>query len=244
MPGSIYRVESGSDGEWVVLNGFSAPHRFGTRRFLTASARSIADASVLTARQVHKESVLAVPSDDRAASQWQAEAAAADADGLATNRTDCWVGITTADCVPLLLHDPAAGAVAAVHAGWRGALLGVAPAAVRVLADRFGGDPSQLEAGLGPHIGPCCFEVGRAVLDPLSRLPGGDRWVSCRSGDKGHFDLGGFVRSQLTEAGLAEDRIVSVGLCTRCEPSLFSSYRREGKRPQGMLSAVRVATAA
>jgi YfiH family protein len=211
---------------------------------LAASTRSIAEASVLTARQVHKETVLAVPSGDRDAAQWQAEAAAADADGLATNRTDCWVGIATADCVPLLLHDPEANAVAAVHAGWRGALLGVAPAAVRVLADRFGAEPSRLEAALGPHIGCCCLEVGRAVLDPLSRVPGGDRWVSRRSGEKGYFDLGGFVRNQLTDAGLAPARIMSLGLCTRCEPSLFSSYRREGKRPQGMLSAVRIAAAA
>lgn len=196
---------------------------------------------MFTARQVHKDTVLAVPSGERDPAQWQGEIATADADGLATDRRDCWVGITTADCVPLLLHDPDAGAVAAVHAGWRGALLGVAPVAVRTLVDRFGASASRMEAALGPHIGPCCFEVGRAVLEPLSALPGGDRWISRRSGDKGHFDLGGFVRRQLTDAGLAPDRVLSLGLCTRCEPSLFSSYRREGRRPQGMLSAVHVA---
>lgn len=242
MPVAPYRIDSGSEGDWVVLNGFSAPHRFGTRRFVAASTRSIGGVPVLSARQVHKDAIVAVPSGDRDARQWQTEAAAADADGLATDRTDCWIGITTADCVPLLLHDPESGAVAAVHAGWRGALMGVAPAAVRVLADRFGASALRLEAALGPHIGPCCFEVGRAVLDPLSRLPGGDRWVSRRAGDKGYFDLGGFVRWQLADAGLAPERIMALGLCTRCEPSLFSSYRREGKRPQGMLSAVHVAS--
>lgn len=244
MPVAPYRVDAGSEGNWVVLNGFSAPHRFGTRRFVAASTRSIGSSPVLTAHQVHKDAVVAVPSGDRDAMQWQTETAAADADGLATDRTDCWVGITTADCVPLLLHDPGAGAVAAVHAGWRGALLGVAPAAVRVLADRFGASTSRLEAALGPHIGPCCFEVGRAVLDPLSRLPGGDRWITRRAGDKGYFDLSGFIRWQLAEAGLAPERVVALGLCTQCEPSLFSSYRREGKRPQGMLSAVHVAAGA
>jgi YfiH family protein len=237
-------VEVGLEGEWLVLHGFSAPHRFGTRRFPAASTRTIGGAPVLSARQVHKDAVVAVPSDERDPAQWQTEAAAADADGLATDRTDCWLGVTTADCVPLLLHDPGAGAVAAVHAGWRGALLGVAPAAVRTMVDRFGARVSRLEAALGPHIGPCCFEVGRAVLEPLSRLPGGDRWVSRRSGEKGHLDLGGFVRQQLAEAGIAPERVVALGLCTRCEPSLFSSYRREGMRPQGMLSAVRVARGA
>jgi len=239
-----YRIDAGLEGEWIVLSGFAAPHRFGTRRFLSASTRTIGSAPVLSARQVHKDTIVAVPCDDRDAAQWQTEAAAADADGLATDRADCWLGVTTADCVPLLLHDPAVGAVAAVHAGWRGALLGVASAAVQTMVDRFGASASRLEAALGPHIGPCCFEVGRAVLEPLSRLPDGDRWVSRRSGDKGYFDLGGLVSWQLAAAGIAPGRVVALGLCTRCEPSLFSSYRREGKRPQGMLSAVQVARGA
>ncbi len=199
---------------------------------------------MLTARQVHKDSILAVPSRERDPAQWRAEAAAADADGVATDRADCWVGITTADCVPLLLYDPEAAAVAAVHAGWRGAIMGVATAAVRTLVDRFGARPSRVEAALGPHIGPCCFEVGRAVLEPLIHTRGGERWVSRRKGDKGHVDLGSFVRWQLAESGIAPERIVALDLCTRCHPSLFSSYRREGKRPQGMLSAVRVAAGA
>ncbi|MEW6682572.1 MAG: peptidoglycan editing factor PgeF [Nitrospirota bacterium] len=244
MSVSAYRVDVGVEGEWIVLSGFSAPHRFGTRRFPAASTRSIEGTPVLSARQVHKDAIVAVPSDERDAAQWQTETAGADADGLTTDRTDCWLGVTTADCVPLLLHDPGARAVAAVHAGWRGALLGVAHAAVRTMVDRFGASASRLEAALGPHIGPCCFEVGRAVLEPLSRLPEGDRWVSRRSGEKGHFDLGGFVRWQLAETGIAPERVVALGLCTRCQPALFSSYRREGKRPQGMLSAVHVAAGA
>jgi YfiH family protein len=241
VSGAAYRVEAGPDGEWIVLSGFSAPHRFGTRRFLSASTRSIGREPVLTARQVHKDSIVSIPSRARDPAHWQAEAAAADADGVATDRGDCWVGITTADCVPLLLHDPQASAVAAVHAGWRGALMGVATAALRELAARFGAQPSQIEAALGPHIGPCCFEVGRAVLEPLGRLPDGERWMSRRTGDKGHVDLGGLVRWQLAAAGVPPERVVALDLCTRCHPSLFSSYRREGKRPQGMLSAVRVA---
>lgn len=244
MSVSAYRVDVGSDGEWLVLNGFAAPHRFGTRRFPAAATRSIGRSPVLSARQVHKDAIVAVPADDRDPAQWQTEAAVVDADGLATDRADCWLGVVTADCVPLLLHDPGAGVVAAVHAGWRGALLGVAPAAIQTMVDRFGASVSRLEAALGPHIGVCCFEVGPAVLEPLSRVPGGDRWVSRRSADKGHFDLGGFVREQLAEAGMTTERIVALGLCTRCEPSLFSSYRREGKRPQGMLSAVHVARGA
>jgi YfiH family protein len=224
-----------------VLSGFSAPHRFGTRRFPAAGRNAVGGAALLTARQVHKDTVLAIPAGDRDPESWRTEAAAADADGLATDRVDCWVGVVTADCVPLLVHDPGRGAVAAVHAGWRGALMGVAPAAVRVLVERFGSRAGVLEAALGPHIGVCCFEVGRAVLEPLSRIPNWERWVPRREGDKGYFDLGAFVRWQLAEAGLAPERVTAAGLCTRCDASRFSSYRREGRRPQGMLSAVRAA---
>jgi hypothetical protein len=236
---SEHRVEAGPDGEWIVLAGFSAPHRFGTRRFPAATLRSLGGEPVLTARQVHKDGVLTVTSGDQNAGGWQTEAASADADAVATGRSDCWVGVVTADCVPLLLHDPSAHAVAAVHAGWRGALMGVAPAAVRALVERFGAHPSRMEAAIGPHIGACCFEVGRAVLDPLSKVSGWERWMSGRGGDKGYFDLGAFVRWQLEAEGLAPERVVALGLCTRCDPSRFSSYRREGRRPPGMLSAVR-----
>jgi YfiH family protein len=237
---AAHRVETGGEGEWIVLDGFSAPHRFGTRRFTASAVRALGGEPVLTARQVHKDGVLNVPSGDQEAARWQAEAASADADGVATDRSDCWVGVVTADCVPLLLHDPTARAVAAVHAGWRGALMGVAPAAVRTLAARFGADPSRIEAAVGPHIGACCFEVGHAVLDPLSKIPGWERWMARRSGEKGYFDLGAFVRWQLESAGLAPTRVTALGLCTRCDPSRFSSYRREGRRPPGMLSAIRV----
>jgi YfiH family protein len=237
---AAHRVETGEEGEWIVLDGFSAPHRFGTRRFTASAVRALGGEPVLTARQVHKDGVLTVPSGDQEAMWWQAEAASADADGVATDRSDCWLGVVTADCVPLLLHDPAARAVAAVHAGWRGALMGVAPAAVRTLAARFGADPSRIEAAIGPHIGACCFEVGYAVLDPLSKITGWERWMARRSGEKGYFDLGAFVRWQLESAGLAPTRVTALGLCTRCDPSRFSSYRREGRRPPGMLSVVRV----
>jgi YfiH family protein len=237
---AAHLVETGEDREWIVVDGFSAPHRFGTRRFPASAVRSLAGAPVLTARQVHKDGVFVVPSGGQDAARWQAETASADADGVATDRSDCWVGVVTADCVPLLLHDPVSRSVAAVHAGWRGALMGIAPAAIRTLTARFGADPLRIEAAIGPHIGACCFEVGHAVLDPLSKIPGWERWIARRSGEKGYFDLGTFVRWQLESAGVGPTRVTALGLCTRCNPSRFSSYRREGRRPPGMLSAVRV----
>jgi copper oxidase (laccase) domain-containing protein len=120
--------------------------------------------------------------------------------------------------------------------------MGVAPAALRCLIERFGARAGRVEAAIGPHIGACCFEVGRAVLDPLAAgFPGWTRWVDRRAGEKGYFDLRGFVRRQLEEMGMAPERIHAVDRCTRCESDLFSSYRRDGRAPRGMLSAIRPA---
>jgi YfiH family protein len=238
---TAHRVEVGVTGTWLVLPGFGAPHRFGTATFLTKAHRTIDGAPVITANQVHKDGVLSV---DRHGEDWaafQAVAAQTDADAVVTDRAECWAGVSTADCVPLLLHDPDRRVVAAVHAGWRGALMGVVPAALRRLIDRFASQPTAIEAAIGPHIGVCCFEVGRAVLDPLTtQFPGGQGWIERASGGKGYFNIRAFIRWQLAEAGLSADRVHAVDLCTRCETSVLSSYRREGRKPLGMLSAVRV----
>jgi YfiH family protein len=237
-----HRVETGPAGTWLVVPGFGAPHCFGTKHFTSRGTAAIDGRAMITARQVHKDGVLVVDGTRRDWGALQDEASATDADALATASPECWIGVSTADCLPLLLHDPDRGAVAAVHAGWRGALMGVAPAALRCLIERFGARAGRVEAAIGPHIGACCFEVGRAVLDPLAAgFPGWTRWVDRRAGEKGYFDLRGFVRRQLEEMGMAPERIHAVDRCTRCESDLFSSYRRDGRAPRGMLSAIRPA---
>ena len=224
-----------------MVPDFSAPHVFGTRGFPKSGSSVIDGRPVMTATQVHRADVIVLEPSLPDGAFRQAETAAIEADGLATDRDGCWVGVYTADCAPILLYDPDHGAVAAVHAGWRGALMGVAPAAIRRMVDRFGSRASRLEAAIGPHIGVCCFEVGRAVLDLLAEeYDGWERWVTGRVGDKGRFDLREFLRWQLQSAGLEAEHLYGVDLCTKCEATLLSSYRREGRRPQGMISAVRV----
>lgn len=233
------RIETDAAGTWLAIPRFGAPHRFGTRTFLGEGVSAIDGLPVIRARQVHRNGVLLV-GDPGDGEDWQARAASAEADAVAIGRSRYWAGVSTADCLPLLLYDPVAGAVAAVHAGWRGALTGVAPAALCALGEGFGSRPQAVEAAIGPHIGVCCFEVGPAVLDALAQFPRWERWVPRRMGEKGWFDLRAFVQWQLQEAGVAATRIWAVDRCTRCEGDLFSSYRREGLKPRGMLSAVRL----
>lgn len=153
-------------------------------------------------------------------------APAEEADAVVSLRPGVAACVSVADCVPVLLADPESGAVAAVHAGWRGTLARAAAEGVRALRREAGAPPERLLAAVGPSIGPCCYEVSpelaarfRAELGPVVREDGGVR-----------LDLWAANRRVLEEAGLRPDRIEVLGRCTSCEAALFFSHRRDAGR--------------
>lgn len=148
------------------------------------------------------------------------------ADGLISHTVGLLVGIKTADCLPLLLIDPEHRVVSAVHAGWRGTVAGIAAYAVRLMEEKFGSHPAQMEAAIGPGIGLCCFEVGPEVAREFGP------WDS---DSKTCLDLQAINRSQLQDAGV--QKIYESGLCTVCGKG-FYSYRRERDQAGRMLSFV------
>src|SRR5947207_2919268 len=99
--------------------------------------------------------------------------AGVEADALIASDAGVTLGVFVADCIPALIVDPRTGAFAAAHAGWRGTVAGVLPAAVRALAATFGARPGDLRVALGPAIGACCFEVGGEVVDAFKAAIGG-----------------------------------------------------------------------
>ncbi|MDD9965407.1 MAG: peptidoglycan editing factor PgeF [Myxococcales bacterium] len=151
------------------------------------------------------------------------------------------VGVRTADCLAILIGDPRSGCVAAVHAGWRGVVAGVVPAAVAGLrassriADGGDGGP-QVPAGrflaaIMPHIRVCCFEVGIEVASALrSAAPDVDAVAAPHTPGKTRVDLAALVRAQLRGAGVSPERIDDVPGCTACEPERFFSFRRDRDR--------------
>jgi YfiH family protein len=139
-------------------------------------------------------------------------------DGHATALRDVAAVVLTADCLPVALG--AQGAVAMVHAGWRGLAAGVLEQGVRAVRELGGAGP--IRAAIGPGAGPCCYEVGdevRAAFADLGDAP--------RHGRR--LDLKLIARRRLEEAGVAE--VHDTGLCTMCAgPALFFSHRRDGGR--------------
>jgi YfiH family protein len=114
------------------------------------------------------------------------------------------VTVRTADCVPVLLHDPGRRVVAAIHAGWRGAVAGIVPKTVALLVDRFGATVEGLRMAIGPSAGPCCYEVDEPVLSKLREVF--SDWqavVRPVAANKAHLDLRAFVRRQALADGLS-----------------------------------------
>ncbi|MEA2560847.1 MAG: purine-nucleoside/S-methyl-5-thioadenosine phosphorylase / adenosine deaminase [Acidobacteriota bacterium] len=130
-------------------------------------------------------------------------------DALFGDTPDLALSVVTADCVPVLLAGP--NGLAAVHAGWRGLVGGVIPAAL----EKLGG--AEI-AWIGPTIGPCCYEVGEEMAEQFPE-------ETVVPGPKPHLDLVAAARLQLKDV----EEIRTVGLCTRCEADKLYSYRREGK---------------
>jgi YfiH family protein len=165
-------------------------------------------------------------------------------DALVTDQPGVMVAVRTADCVPVLVHDPIRRVVAAIHAGWRGAVAGIVPKTIQLMEHRFGCDPSHLHVSIGPSAGVCCYEVDEPVLERLRE--GFGRWetvVRGRRRGKGHLDLKQLIREQVRDAGARGERITAVNLCTICHEDLFFSYRREGKVMGTMVSAIGLAPA-
>jgi purine-nucleoside/S-methyl-5'-thioadenosine phosphorylase / adenosine deaminase len=149
-----------------------------------------------------------------------------EADAIVTTTPGLPLAVVTADCLPVVLYDPAAGALGLAHVGWRGTVADTAGAAVAALT-ALGAAPARILAAIGPSIGPCCYEVDRAVLDPLRAARGPvEGWITSNGAGRWLLDLWAVNEARLAEVGVDPARITNARLCTACRPDLFHSYRR------------------
>jgi YfiH family protein len=145
-------------------------------------------------------------------------------DGLITNTPGLALVVFTADCTPILLHDPVTGAVGAVHAGWRGTAADIAGKAVRAMANAFGCEPGNIRAAIGPNIGPCCFATDSDVPEAMANALGDSAFPHIRtSGDKYYVNLKAINAQFLRNAGVGHIEISTS--CTMCQSNRFWSHR-------------------
>lgn len=177
-------------------------------------------------RQVHGENIVRVNAETKSTTDMMA-------DGLITNLPGSVLGILTADCLPVFFWDPVKRAVGIAHAGWRGALHGIAPKMVAAFQQNFGSRVQSIYVGMGPCIRQKAYEVGAdfEALFPGFYQPG-------PIAGKGYLDLAGFVRQGLLDAGILPERIEDCGLCTFQEQDHFYSYRRESQTRERILSVI------
>jgi YfiH family protein len=151
-----------------------------------------------------------------------------------TDRPGIMLAIRTADCLPILIADPSKRAVAAVHAGWRGTVLGILPKTMSAMQEQFGSRPEDLVVVVGAGIGGCCFEVGPEVAAQFSEFFPERPDLTGRA----KIDLVETVRRQWGRNDGAERQFAAIGQCSMCRADLFHSYRRDGEAAGRMVTAI------
>lgn len=217
-----------SEGIWASLNlGFNRgdePEKVLENWRIFGKACAIPTEEIVYGRQVHEANVRTVGRDDLhrpgEPGTWEP------ADGYVTNEPGVPLVIFTADCTPLLMHDPDSGVIAAVHCGWRSTVADIEQNAVRAMC-ALGARPENIRAAVGPCIGPCCFETGPEVAGGLRALLGADAEAFIRPGlpGKSMIDLGGAVLKRLEQLGLRAEHLENTGICTMCRPDRYWSHR-------------------
>ena len=185
-------------------------------------------------RQTHTNTVRAV--DMSNAGEGLFREVEPECDALVTNTPGLVLAAFTADCTPILLHDPVTGAVGAVHAGWRGTVADIAGNAVRAMEKHYGARPENIRAAIGPNIGVCCFETHADVPDAVRAVLGQEAEAFIvPQGEKFRVDLKGVNAALLRRAGVTHIEISCD--CTACQPDRFWSHRRVGN-DRGSLAAI------
>jgi hypothetical protein len=197
-----------------------------SNRILLAEAFGIPPENWVLCQQVHGSRVNIVGELERGRGGLDHWSAMPRTDGLVTDKAGIALGILTADCLPLAMVCGSAKVVGVAHVGWRGALYGVATAAIRRMLEFPGCTPEEVIAFLGPCIGPCCLEVGSDVAAEFRRF---HIDVAISGGNNGspRLDLASTCRDQLISAGVKSNNIFTAGVCTRCDDEYFS-YRGSG----------------
>ncbi|NKQ41017.1 MAG: peptidoglycan editing factor PgeF [Sulfurovum sp.] len=204
-------LHTGEDSKQVMQNRGKLAEHFGEEYRFCGT------------RQVHGDKVFVLNSHHEMG--WRDLTDAVEADAIVTNLPHMALTILTADCVPILLYDPIAKAIGAVHAGWKGSKSNITRKTIKTMQNQYGSRPQDIIAAIGPAIGVCCYEVG---LDVAEYFVDHSEIVQ-PSKRKGKFqlDLKAINGMQLLDAGLMRSNIEISDICTACYSDIYFSYRKD-----------------
>jgi YfiH family protein len=183
------------------------------------------------AQQTHSKNVRYISEADSGKGALAYDSAIPDTDAFITDKPGIPLSVFTADCLSVFLYDPVKGAIAMVHAGWRGTQKGISSVAVESMQEKFKTKPGDLVAYFGPCIRSCCFEVEE---DFRKLFP--DKVIE-RSG-RLFLDIPRVNAEQLAAAGVRKESISDCGYCTFCQNGRFFSFRKEGERAGRLISVI------
>jgi YfiH family protein len=225
LHGFFLRTGGVSEGIYASLNcgrgSKDARHHIEENRARVASQLGTASALLIGPYQVHSAKAVIVTE------AWKPDEAPA-ADAVVTNVRGLAIGVLTADCVPILMADRQAGAIAAVHAGWKGAIGGVIESAIDAMKS-LGADPARISAAIGPAISQAAYEVSAEFKATfLAASQASEKYFTQIDGNKPHFSLTAYVKDRLERCGVAG--VQDTAMCTYKNESILFSYRRSVHR--------------
>ena len=226
----------GSYGEWNI-NRYCGDNdeTIGQNRKALCELLDIDDDKLLMPHQVHLTEIAKIDDDFFSLSANERQQRLEGIDAIMTNLNNVCIGVSTADCIPILLHDKKNHAVCAIHAGWRGTVSRIAEKAVKSMSDAYGSIPSDIIAQIGPGIHLESFEVGDEVFEAFEKEGFAMDTISKRfpskdgsAQEKWHIDLPACNRQQLIDSGIPEHQVKVSPVCTFLQQDTYFSARRLG----------------
>lgn len=194
------------------------------------SSLGIEVTDMVTAQQVHSPNVAVVGEEHKGAGVYAYHEAMPETDGLITDKRGILLATFYADCVPVFIFDPVKQVIGSIHSGWKGTMDRIGAAAIQKMRSVYGSDPADCLVGIGPSIGPCCYEVDGPVID-IVKNKFKNNWselVAPKAGDKAQLNIWKANYIVMREAGVPHDNIEMAETCTCCTSQQFFSYRGSG----------------
>ncbi len=222
---STQRAGGVSRGEYSSFNvchyNGDDPHHVATNRAALAQYLQIPAGHILLPRQTHSTTVRIVTGGETAE---QLDGV----DAVVTSTAGLCIGVSTADCIPLLLYDARQHIAAAVHAGWRGTLGRIVAHTIETMQTHFGTQPADLYAAIGPGISGEAYDVGEELPQQFAEAGFPIEDIAYKTNKRWHLDLPKANRLELLRLGLAADKVSDCNICTYQHNDRFFSARRQG----------------